>query len=302
MENVEAKLKTYNLSEAIELMNQGFLVREINWESRFISNFDKDGIEKRYEVFDYLKMVKTNLRASNINNQPYIAKFYYNAGWMPNPYTPTSYEMIAGEFVVIDVKDVKKEIPLIGNVDKENINQEKSKYEDVIKDVAKEKVQDDSLFFMASWMAITEVLPDDKNLIFTTSNDNVEITIKFSNDCEQLRIKNSKNKQNVYIEVPKNVLGDWEIDLFSMLSLWFLNELTTEAEDNVESLREKLLKSDLKALKFMEQHSDMYFSDIKSFDMRWVRLIEKLTKSMRLSDTNVERLGQIQRFYGDRIK
>ena len=222
MENVEAKLKTYNLSEAVELMNQGFLVREINWESRFISNFDKDGIEKRYKVFDYLKIVKTNIKGHQINQQPYIAKFYYNGGWMPNPYIPTSYEMMAGEFVVIDIKNVKEEIELY--VDEEKIVEKEDKISEDVRPVDFYKTKTDfyHTFITSLIFKRKEVATIGKASYVVVYND-FEININVVLDENVVKVRDGKNKEDnmIHIEISKSYFENTSSDFLIYLFMWF---------------------------------------------------------------------------------
>lgn len=97
-----------NFSQAMEMLYAGKKVTEINWEIREKIVTDENGktIVQEPRV-TYLKMLRTNENdinenGDNICNQPYIAKYWYNGGYMPSPYSPTQYEFLAGTFKVIE--------------------------------------------------------------------------------------------------------------------------------------------------------------------------------------------------------
>ena len=84
-----------NFSDAIEALYDGKIVAEVNW-----------GNKVGEKPMSYLKLLRTNETDNefnhNIINQPYIAKFTRNGGYMPHPYIPTSYEYMVGRFIVLD--------------------------------------------------------------------------------------------------------------------------------------------------------------------------------------------------------
>jgi hypothetical protein len=134
------------------------------------------------------------------------------------------------------------------------------------------------------------------NMAYTVSNKNIEITIKIDEKLNQFRIKNSDDNKSIYIEVPKLLLGDFELDLFTLLSLWFLNTLTTRYENDAVLLAQKLLISDLKALNFIKNNLDGEGLNFKNLNLRFAGLIQKTTDKLRVSDTNVVRMCQIRDF------
>lgn len=85
---------TMNFSEAVESLYDGKLVTEINWTND-------------YGKTPYLKLLRTHEPEKNeldthVIDQPFIAKFEYNGGYMSHPYIPTDIEFIKGEFKIIE--------------------------------------------------------------------------------------------------------------------------------------------------------------------------------------------------------
>jgi hypothetical protein len=159
-----------------------------------------------------------------------------------------------------------------------------------------EKLEEDSLFFMVLCIVILDEYAINYNMAYTVSNKNIEITIKIDEKLNQFRIKNSDDNKSIYIEVPKLLLGDFELDLFTLLSLWFLNTLTTRYENDAVLLAQKLLISDLKALNFIKNNLDGEGLNFKNLNLRFAGLIQKTTDKLRVSDTNVVRMCQIRDF------
>lgn len=86
---------TMNFSEAIEVLCNGKLVTEINWTNKYGKN-------------PYLKLLTTSEPEKNelnvyVKDQPFIAKFEYNGGYMPHPYIPSQIDFMKGEFKIIEI-------------------------------------------------------------------------------------------------------------------------------------------------------------------------------------------------------
>jgi hypothetical protein len=230
MEISKGVLKTYNLSEAIELMRNGHCVREVDWENREI----QDGDGKSYIVYDYLKLLETCLvwetKPKNIIDQPYIAKFYYNAGWMPTPYIPTSYEMMAGEFVIIDIKDVIKEVVKKENSEKENIvndyvvNPIGKLNGIIIENFNNTKFYHKSIIGFLSIRKEIEVIGK-ASYIFISDDFEITINIIEQENVVGLEINQTKEFNKINIEISKSLLINSSDDflLYYFMWLWFNN-------------------------------------------------------------------------------
>jgi len=77
---------TMGFGEAMKAVGDGKKVRMIEWGENIV----------------YIKMIRTYEKGDDICNQRFIASFYKNGTLMPHPYTPTQYDIIAGEFEIVE--------------------------------------------------------------------------------------------------------------------------------------------------------------------------------------------------------
>lgn len=98
-----------DFGEAIKAVQDGKRVTMIDWEVNYQTRTDDDGvlIEPPKLKPTYLKRCYTNEPEINndgdfIINQPFIARFIYNGGYIVQPYNPTQYDIMAGRFIILD--------------------------------------------------------------------------------------------------------------------------------------------------------------------------------------------------------
>jgi len=55
-------------------------------------------------MYDFIKIINTQEfnEEENTNSQPFIALFYINACHMPHPYSYPSYDILGGQWEIID--------------------------------------------------------------------------------------------------------------------------------------------------------------------------------------------------------
>lgn len=98
-----------SFGQAIEAVKEDKRVTMVEWEIPLQMQTNDIGqiIDVPVRKPSYLKMCYTNEPERNgqgdyVINQRFIAKFVYNGGYMPQPYSPTQYELIAGKFIILE--------------------------------------------------------------------------------------------------------------------------------------------------------------------------------------------------------
>lgn len=98
-----------SFGQAMEAVKQGKRVTMVDWEVPYQTQTNDNGqhIVPPQMKPTYLKMCYTNEpeineQGDHIINQRFIAKFFYNGGYMPQPYSPTQYELIVGRYVILN--------------------------------------------------------------------------------------------------------------------------------------------------------------------------------------------------------
>jgi hypothetical protein len=98
-----------SFGQAIEVVKEGKRVTMNDWEVPYQirTNVNGQHIIPPTPKPSYLQMCHSNAPETNENgddviNQPFIAKFTYNRGYILSPYSPTQYEIMNGKFIILE--------------------------------------------------------------------------------------------------------------------------------------------------------------------------------------------------------